>query len=231
MKETKVEEFDTDLVKAIESRGRPTHLFDVANFIGLTGDKRHVMIRVATKGEEDRAVVQGNAYVKKLASDSGADRDDDLLVGAKTCFVLHTCLREVTGKWGAFPAPEWMIDKLTTDQIATLLNLYNEVRKKEGPQPTTLDDESIEGMMRLLVEAADAEEAIPQWLLAAWSRETLSEAMASVAVKLDVARRDADAALAIAGEQRNRITLLESALKDAGIELPVMPAEPSGTTS
>lgn len=210
MKQTSAE-YKSPLVQAIEARPRKTHLFRVNEFLGLPGPEvHHVEIRVATKEEEDRAVDAARSYVKALASNEESRTDPDLILDAKSCHILHTVCREAGNAdiGGAFLGPEWMVRHFTTDHIACLLNLYREVRKAEGPAPKELTNEVIESAAGLCVAAEHSDEVIPQMVLASWNRETLTEAFVVLATKLDVARREADAAQTIAKELREQIAAL-----------------------
>ncbi len=222
-------EYRSPLVQAIEARKRNAHRFRVNDFLGLPGPQiEHIKIRVAMKAEEDRAVASAHRYVKELAGDTDAKNDPDILVGAKTCAILHTVCREGSDFDGhAFLSPEWMRDHLTTDHLSTLLNLYNEVRKAEGPAPKDLEDATVERLLSACIEFVEAEERIPQMALAACPREYLSEAFVMAAVKLDVARREADMAQAVVAKQRESIARLEAALKAANVSIPVVPEEPA----
>jgi hypothetical protein len=217
MKQTSAE-YKSPLVQAIEARPRKTHLFRVNEFLGLPGPEvHHVEIRVATKEEEDRAVDAARSYVKALATNEEARTDPDLLLDAKSCHILHTVCREAGNAdlGGAFLGPEWMVKHFTTDHIACLLNLYREVRKAEGPAPKELTDEVLESASALCVASEEADDVIPQMVLAAWTRETLSEAFVALSVKLDVARREAERAQSVAKELREQIAELTEKTKNA----------------
>lgn len=208
-------EYKSPLVKAIEARPRKTHLFRVNEFLGLPGPEvHHVEIRVAVKEEENRAVDRARSYVKSLAANEESRTDPDLIDDAKTCHILHTVCREAGNPeiGGAFLSPEWMVKHFTTDHIACLLNLYNEVRKKEGPSPKELTDEVIESAFGLCVSGIESDEAIPQMVLASWNRETLSEAFVAMSIKLDVTRRDAESAQIIAKDLREQVAELTAKL-------------------
>ena len=208
MKQTSAE-YKSPLVQAIEARERKTHLFRVNEFLGLPGPEvQHVAIRVATKEEENSAVVSAHEYVKQVASNSDAKSDPDLLTDAKTCHILHWVCREAGMDAPAFLGRDWMVKHFTTDHIACLLNLYNEVRKAEGPAPKELTDTVIEAAAGLCVAGVESDEVIPQMVLASWNRETLTEGFVALAIKLDVARREADAAQEIAKELREQIAVL-----------------------
>lgn len=212
MKQTSAE-YKSPLVQAIEARVRKTHLFRVNEFLGLPGpDVHHIEVRVATKEEEDRAVDAARSYVKMLASNEEARTDPDLLLDAKSCHILHTVCREAGNAdlGGAFLGPEWMVKHFTTDHIACLLNLYREVRKAEGPSPKELTDDVLETAAALCVAGEQSDEVIPQMVLAAWNRETLAEGFVAMAIKLDVARREADTAQGVAKELREQLAATKS---------------------
>lgn len=216
------------LIQAIEKRERKAHHFRVNDFLGLPGPQiHHIAIRVATKEEEDAAVISAHEYVKNAAGQSDARTDADLLLDAKACHILHWVCREVDIDAPAFLGRDWMAKHFTTDHIACLLNLYREVRKKEGPQPKELDDSTAEAILTACASAIKAGEDIPAQVIANCNRETLSELILMAAVKLDVARDEATAANAQRAVMRREYERALAALKEHGIELN---AEPAGAT-
>lgn len=223
MKQTSAE-YKSPLVQAIEARPRKTHLFRVNEFLGLPGpDVQHVAIRVATKEEENSAVVSAHEYVKEVASNSDAKSDPDLLTDAKTCHILHWVCREAGMDAPAFLGRDWMVKHFTTDHIACLLNLYNEVRKAEGPAPKELTDETAEAILGACGQAIQDGEQVPTWVLANCNRETLSELVLVAAMKLDVARSEADSANAQRDTMRREYEKALAFLKASGLSLPPEP--------
>lgn len=133
----------SNLALAIEKREREVHEFDVQGFFSL-GNKEvvKVAIRVNTKAEEDFSVVAAHKYVKAVSEGiEEAAGDMDLLNDSKAIEALFRACKEVNEEsdkgrrnaYPAFPGPKWMRENLTTDQIATLLNLYHEVRRRHAP--------------------------------------------------------------------------------------------------
>lgn len=223
MKQTSAE-YKSPLVQAIEARPRKTHLFRVNEFLGLPGpDVQHVAIRVATKEEENSAVVSAHEYVKEVASNSDAKSDPDLLTDAKTCHILHWVCREAGMDAPAFLGRDWMVKHFTTDHIACLLNLYNEVRKAEGPAPKELTDETAEAILGACGQAIQDGENVPTWVLANCNRETLSELVLVAAMKLDVARSEAASANAQRDTMRREYEKALAFLKASGLSLPPEP--------
>ena len=171
------------LALAIESRPRKAHDFDVQGFFGL-GDKQihKVAIWVNVKSEQDKAIAAAYQVVSQAAGEhTEAKSDDDLLTDAKTTQILfHACRRceeedpELNYRYPAFPSPEWMRRNLTTDQLAVLLNLYHEVRRREAPVPWEIDHDQVLGIA--MVSADHSDTALPDTLLAAQSKEWITQA-------------------------------------------------------
>lgn len=182
------------LAEAIEARERKTHPFDVADFFGL-GDKPllRLGIRVNTKSEQDAAIV---AAYKRIENETknGAElaRDDsDLTTDAKTIEVLFRACRDPEDpKYPAFPGPMWMRDNLTTDQLAIILNLYNEVVRYDSPIDFGLDDDRIEAIAAMASKNADT--LVADQILASYDREFLIQVVILLSVKLQLARSGAD---------------------------------------
>ena len=195
------------LATAIEARGRASVVCDVTGFFG-PGDKPipKVAVRVNVKGEEDRAVVDAHRYAADLAKGTEAAKDDDLLREAKVVHALHWAFRMVDeeGKatiHAAFPSPKWMRDNLTSDQLAALLNLYNDVRTRQSPWPHKFEDDDVERLAMLCADNADSE--LPTLVLARIEREMLSQYLIIIACKLRLARSQLLAAEAAIAEERD----------------------------
>jgi len=194
---------------AVEARPRRAYEFDVGGFFGLGGLPIHkIAIRVAVKSEEDVAIVSAYDYLTKAGAtaDSGARTDADILNDAKAIEVLFRCCQraepgdpaknvpsdEAQGyRYSAFPGPEWMRNNLTTDQLATILNLVNEVRVKEGPLKLDIDLATVRALAQGCDALADTD--TPDVLLAPCSREWLAQAFVLLAIEwmAEVNRADA----------------------------------------
>ncbi len=171
------------LALAIESRPRIAHEFEVQGFFGL-GDKQimKVALWVNVKSEQDSALAAAYQVVEKLAGDNKrAVDDDDILVDAKTTQILfQACRRAEEGdkeagyKYPAFPSPEWMRNNLTTDQLAVLLNLYHEVRRRESPVPWEIKHETVMALVGVCSNYDNAE--LANDMLSAQTREWLQQA-------------------------------------------------------
>mgnify|MGYP004336917647 CR=1 FL=1 len=168
------------------------HRFDVADFFGL-GDKpiRRIGVRVNTKQEQDDAIL---AAYKRIDAETknGAElaRDDaDITTDAKTIEVLFRACRDADDpKYPAFPGPAWMREHLTTDQIAIILNLYNEVVRYESPIRYELDDDKVEAIAKMASENAATD--VADHVLAVYDREFLIQVVILLSVKLSLARND-----------------------------------------
>lgn len=182
------------LAKAIEARGRKFAIVDVSH-LGLTreADKpvAKIAIRVNTKGEEDRAIVDAWKRIEAMAKGSDALKDGDLTTESKLCHALWNACRDVDEQGqmavtGVFPSPGWMLANLTTDELAALLNIYNDVRFRYSPHPFDFNDDETERVLMLCADGADTE--IPTALLAGIPREVAAQYLILAAVKLKAAR-------------------------------------------
>ena len=168
------------LALAIEQRERKSHEFEVQSFFGL-GDKQihRVAIRVNTKSEEDVAVVAAHKYAKTVSEGmADAKKDGDILNDGKAIEALFRACR-AAGESGdidypAFPGPQWMRKNLTTDQIATLLNLYHEVRRVEAPVPWELTNDQVLNMAKICSKASQTD--IPDTYLGSRPKEWVTQA-------------------------------------------------------
>lgn len=172
------------LALAIEQRERDIHEFDVQGFFSL-GDREvaKVGIRVNTKSEEDFSVVSAHKYVKAVSEGiEEAAQDMDLLNDSKAIEALFRACKEVNedaeegsrNKYAAFPGPKWMRENLTTDQIATLLNLYHEVRRRHAPTSWSIKVPDI--MMYARAAARSSHTNFPDHFLAEKSPEWITQA-------------------------------------------------------
>lgn len=192
----------TPLSKAIAARGRKIKVVDVSH-IGLTtaGDKHvaKIAFRVNVKGELDTAVVDATRYVEGLAKGTEAAKDTDLTRDAKTPFALWTACRAVDENGqptnsGAFPGPKWMRDNLDNDELAALLNIYNDVQFQTSAWPYRFEDDDVERLAMLCADGADTE--VPTAMLAGIEREILAQYFILVSCKLRKARSELLAAQA-----------------------------------
>ncbi len=203
------------LAKAIEDQPRKAYCFPVAGFFGLGGLAIHgVAIRRAVKAEDDAAIVAAHKYLAELSKNAGEGAaaalktEGDILGDAKILEIIFRLCREVdqdsiaaaTGdpskwratkeNWLAFPGPQWMRDNLGTDQLATLLNLINEVRAMQAPAPIDIDDAHIEAVVQMCNEHAGDD--IPEAILAGFTRVKLTHSVVLISMKLQEARLSLD---------------------------------------
>ncbi len=198
------------LVRAKDAQPREAPIFTIGGFLGLGGTPIHkVGVRVNVKGEENRAGVAAHRYVQEIAAGvDEAKKDPDLLDDEKLIQALYESFLEVETKDGkdvlvlaidgtpykAFASPAWMRDTLTTDQLATLNNLYLEVKHAQRGGPKDVNDETVEAVAAQC--AAAALTPIPSATLAQIPRYILTELLVLMAVKLQTARAETAAAQA-----------------------------------
>ena len=192
----------SELATAIEAANasRPANVYPVAGLFGLGGKAIHkIAIRVNLKSEEDRALVQAHRYAIKLAGDVEAVRTSDgLLLDAMARHALFEACREVTTddkgndtitQWPAFPSGGWMAENFTTDQIAGILNLYNQTRAEQAGWLEDFSAETIEDMLDVAAQAGERN-AVARAGLAQLPREQIQYLLERAAVQLRAARAD-----------------------------------------
>ena len=185
-------EYESHLARALRERAsnRRRVEYDVSELLGAPGSK--VWVRVPTKGEQDLAIKRAHEYVARLATGEGGEQlkgDDDIVQDAKAAAILHAAVRGndpgVEGMHPAFPSVRWIIDKLTADQIASLLSLVNEVRSSESGGVRVLTPEEVDALV-LVIANSDLQSA--QVTLARFQREALSHLVVVLATRLVAAR-------------------------------------------
>lgn len=173
------------LARALAEKKRTCHDFDVRGFLGLTGNLPKLKVRLATVREQDKAIAEASAYVKRLAgNDADVAKDPDILENSKTAHILATACRDTDrpDELPAFPTGQFLLENTTTDQLATLLHLYNGVRNKESAAPLSLEDDRLEALIAMCSLASNTE--IPDATLAAFPREYLVQAVVLLSGKL-----------------------------------------------
>ncbi len=182
-------EYVSELAKALSARERRAFEFDTAGFLGLGGAPlAKIKIRVATKAEQDRAVLAAYKYIADLAANVGLDAaaaaDRDLLVDAKTCHILFAVCRDANNPaYPAFPGPKWMMDHLSADELAVLLSCYAEALRMTGTIEMDLSAERLDGLVTALAASADSD--APNLHLLRFTREQLTELCVRLALRLN----------------------------------------------
>lgn len=212
-----VDDGKTRLAKALDARGRKYTVVDVSH-LGLTREADKAVARIAfrvnVKNEEERALVDAWKRIETMAKGSEALKDPDLTQEAKLSHVLWYACRDVEPDGSmsvssVFPSASWMLSNLTGDEMAALLNIYNDVRFRKSPFPYEFTDDEAERIAMLCADGADTE--IPTAMLAGMPREVLAQYMIVIACKLRKARSELLAAQAML------------AAEDAAEELPEDP--------
>jgi hypothetical protein len=237
-KATPTKERVSALEQALTERERKTYCFPV-HFLVFPGKPMlGVGIRVATRTEDDEAIIEAHKHAVKKAGDpnSAAVTDPDLITDAKTVEALYRICREVdpesikanpdqpdkwaTTQYAAFRGPSILRDKLTTDEIAFLLALYLEVKRKEAPGATEISDETVEALAESC--ALNADNDVPEAVLAKYPRTFLTHSLVVLSVKLVTAReaceellKDIEARDSTKSEELARLRSIEQAAQAA----------------
>jgi hypothetical protein len=167
--------FDSPLVRELKNRERETWSFDAVNLAGA-GDKPlgKYRIWVATKFEQDQAIVQAHKYAKAMAGeDRDAAEDKDLLDEAKTAHILAATCRNHEQPKGlpAFPGPKWMMQHMSTDELSVLLHNYNACLGKCGVYEMDTSEEKVDFYLQACADTGETD--LPDMLLGQCHREYL----------------------------------------------------------
>jgi hypothetical protein len=192
-------EYVSPLAKILAARERKVHEKDISGFFGLAGKQIPKLgIWVPMKSEQDSALDAAHATISAKKTES-AKSDEDITRDIKACNILHRCCLDPTPKKRpsdgstyydpAFPSPQWMCDHFSTEQIAVLINLVNDVRRIEGPGPKEFDDATVDAFHGAAVKA-DPDGAAD--FLAGCDREFLAQLYIAEAHELEAARREVE---------------------------------------
>lgn len=156
------EEEKSEIALALEERAknRPTFLVDGLAFLGA-GSKPvgAVALRVLTKQEENLAILRAEAYVRDLAKSGGVElKDPSLLDSASTVYAMaEACRDPKRTHMPAFLTGKWMMENMTRDEIACLLNHYNRYAATQSPLQTDLSIDAVETEANRVAQLAETD--------------------------------------------------------------------------
>jgi hypothetical protein len=225
----------SELIHAIQDRGRIVHVFDVANIFGVGGKPVHqIAMQILPSGEDNEA----RDFAKKsraeqsrragAASEDARKDPDALALEVNLEALFRICLRvDKQGKptrGAAFPGVAWMRENLTTDELATLINLVDEMKIKHGRVPLEIDDEKVEAVSALLAEHVNDE--IPEQYLAPFPRWWVTHFAVLVSSKLAEARKSVDILLQEREANKGEREALEAEIASLRAELAALSPTP-----
>lgn len=170
-----VVESKSALVEAIEKRERPTWTFDAADFLGK-GFPRGLKyrMRVARVWEQENSLSMARRYVAERIKESDLTKlDPDILSNAKIAYLMHAVCLNAENDGPAFPSGKWLLEKLTVDELAVMLNHYHEILRLSGYVDLDLTDERLDGLQALLAKHSGSD--APNVALSHFTREQLGE--------------------------------------------------------
>jgi hypothetical protein len=229
---------DGDLAAALKARGRTVRVFDVTGILGLGGKVvRRIAMQIIPNGEETESILHAHATLAEFAKRAGrgaeaAAKDADIFANEKNIEALFRICRRVdkagqATRTAAFPGPTWMRDELSTDEIAALLNLYDELKRKYGGTSLEINDEMVETLARVLHE--HLADDIPEAVLAPYPRWFLTHLATMLAAKLADARKSVDVLLEDAKAATAEREALEAELASVRAERDALLADREAT--
>lgn len=173
----------SELEQAIANRERKCFEFEVLDYIG--GTKKplgKIRIRIATVAEQDDAIYQAHNYVQKVAKESNATYDPDLLENAKTAFILQkVCLRPNDNIPIFAQGAAWMLKNMSTDELAKILEYYNTVLREFSPFDLDLSYEKVMAIAEAC--AATAHTDAPNIILSKFTSDQKAELIIRISQK------------------------------------------------
>lgn len=190
-----------ELVTAVRARGRIVRVFDVARLLGLGGRPvRQVALQIVPNGEETASIQGAHRTVAEIAKgagpgEEGAKRDPDIFANEKNLEALFRICRRVDAKGqptrtAAFPGVAWMRENLSTDELGSLLNLYDELKRRHAGTPLEVDAETVDAVVEALVQHLGDD--MPEVILAPYPRWWLTHFCVLVAEQLVQARKSTE---------------------------------------
>lgn len=181
----------TPLQQAIEARSksRKTMEFDMPGIVvddaGTMPGK--VRVRTAFAKEETSAVVEATRWLNE-GGRAIAAKDGDISQTAKIVFFLHKVLRDHASpdNFPAFPTPDWMLEKLTKDELVFLHSIYLRHSMSESPLESDTSDETFEAYQ---VKLSQLRGSLTGQALVHCDRVWLEEFAAWLAVRLSAAEQ------------------------------------------
>jgi hypothetical protein len=172
------------LALAIEEDKPKAYPFNVQGVFGLGERPIHkVSVSAPRKAQDENALKDAHFRIDKFAEGNQALKDDeDLLNDAKAMAIIQRAVRTEGGVMEAFPGVGWMREEMTGPQIGQLLNLVNEVRRRESGIQWGFTAERVESIIQLCVRAANSD--IPERVLSQYQREYLSSLVVLLALRV-----------------------------------------------
>jgi hypothetical protein len=223
-----------ELARAVHKRGRTVHVFPVGGFFGLGAKPVPAIamqiLSVGEEGEARDAAHKTRAEQSKRAGEGkeAAQKDPSAHDPEQNLEALMRACRMVDDKgqptpWAAFPGVNWMRRELSIDQQATLLALYDELKRHHGATKLELDEETVESIAHFL--HAHLGEDIPESYLAAYPRWYLTHLCVLFAARLFEARKSVELLLQAREAWDVERAALEAELASARAELAAGPGD------
>lgn len=178
------------LGKLIKAQPRKTYEFSVDKFVALGDEVYKIAIRVPRKREQDSALDSARKYVARML-DKGEKPEDaaEFFQDAKCAAIVAVCcLDPKQDMLPVWPNIDVVCEDLTSDQIAILVRLIEEVRAKELPYSNAIDDDRVEAFA--MMAAATANTDMPDEILTPLPHPHLVGLYIMTALKLQEARSE-----------------------------------------
>lgn len=190
MKTEEIVEIGSELEQALENRVRKSFEFEVMDYLG--GSKKvlgKIRIRVATLAEQNEALYLAHKYIEKIARDSQAAMDPDVVNTAKAVFILWKVCLHPTENIPIFQrGPEWMMKNLSTDEIGKIMEYYQTVLREFSPFDLDLSEQKVIAIAEAC--AATAETDAPNIILSKFTTDQKAELIIRISQKLAEAQAE-----------------------------------------
>lgn len=172
----------------VEARKRKLYPVDLADALKLDGPAP-VLVRISQKAEDDKAIIQAFSYIEQLTKTLGPEAsaaarlDTDLLSDSKAKEALIAVFRDAEDpSKPAFPSGDWIGINLSIDEIASLTNVYAEVRRVDAMLPVP-DATGVSIILNALANLAEQGNQTPGTILSPYGRDVVVYVLVEAAVE------------------------------------------------
>jgi hypothetical protein len=177
------------LVEKLSALERPFWEFELGTMLGKKSDPiGKVRMRIATVGEQNKALLGVDKYLKDLGEVRG-EIASDIIGNAKVAYLMHQVCIDPVHNRPAFPSGKYIQDTLSSDQLAVMLNHYHECLRLSGAIDLELDDDKIEGLAAIMANHYDSD--APNLALMPFTHAQLGEIVVRLSKKYVEARKPA----------------------------------------
>ena len=167
----------SEVERAAQDRVRKTFEVEIPDILGHNKKPLgKIRMREATMAEQEETIKKAYEYASKNVS----LKDPDSYENIKTVFMLHKVCLNITSDRPAFVGPEWMLKHFGVQELAILLNNYNEIKRVINSEKRIFDTPTLEAFAELCAKYTHSD--APNIFL----NELNRDAVAEIAIRIGV---------------------------------------------